>query len=63
MTDYQVAKMVAAACLGIAAGVAGSVSRGADRLRDFDRGELAAARHIEQKIRELDLLKLIGTSI
>lgn len=42
-------------CAGIAAALADSVSRGVDHLRDYDRGQLAAARHIERRIRELTI--------
>jgi hypothetical protein len=62
MTDYEAAKAVQKACIGIAAGLAINVSRGSDRLRDFDRGEMAAARGIERQIRDLDLLKIIGAT-
>ena len=41
------------ACAAIAARLANDVSRRSDRLTDYDRGELAAARHIEREIRAL----------
>ena len=39
-------------CAAIAEALAASVSRGVYRLQDFNRGEIAAAKHIARRIRE-----------
>lgn len=42
-------------CAGLASALVNDVSRGADRLSEYDRGMIAAAKHIERRIREVKI--------
>lgn len=61
-TTAQAIRAVRDACAAKADAVAHGIEMGADHLRDYDRGGLAAARHIGRLIRELELEAVIARS-
>jgi hypothetical protein len=58
--ESDMVRAVRAACAGVASRMEVSISQQYDRLNDFARGELAAAREIARRIGELDLEAVLG---